>query len=88
MKIIRDDQLFGLGMVPLLIDWNIRRCNVKGCTEKPNTIVSQLSPNVPLCGFCEGHYQEANKEGGAKFDLAFDDYDAFKDMEQQNEHKN
>lgn len=77
MKIIRDEEYGGLMMIPLLVDWNIRRCNVEGCTEQPNTIVTQLAPDVPVCGFCEKHYQETNKPGGTNFTLEFDDFDAF-----------
>lgn len=78
MKIIRDDEFGGLMMIPLLVDWNIRRCNVKGCTSKPNTIVAQLADDVPICGFCEEHYQKGKEEGGWKLTLVFDNFDAFK----------
>lgn len=81
MKIVRDERLFGLAMIPLLVDWGIRRCNVKGCRARPNTIVQGLAPDVPLCGFCEEHFQEANVPGGTKFELEFDDFDAFKEAE-------
>jgi len=66
-------------MIPLFVDWNIRRCNVKGCTTKPTTIVIGLADDLPNAGFCEAHYQAANKPGGARFDLEFDNYDAFKE---------
>jgi hypothetical protein len=77
MKIIRDEECFELMMIPLLVEWNIRRCNVKDCTNKPNTIVTQVAEDIPIAGLCEKHYQEAAKEGGANFILEFDDYDAF-----------
>ncbi len=77
MEIIRDEELFGLMMIPLLVDWGIRRCNVEGCTEKPNTIIRELAPDIPLAGFCEEHFQETNVEDGATFNLTFDDFDAF-----------
>ena len=77
MKIIRDEEFSGLMMIPLLVDWNIRRCNVEGCTNKPNTIVTQLAEGVPICGFCEEHFQEANTPAGMNFTLKFDDFDAF-----------
>lgn len=77
MKIIRDEELGGLFMIPLLVDWHITRCNVTGCKEKPNTIVTQLEDLPPL-GFCEQHFQEANTDGGAKFTLDFKPFDAFK----------
>jgi len=77
MNIIRDNDWGGIAMIPLLMDWGIRRCNVKGCLEKPTTIVTQLAENVPACGFCEKHYQEANVPDGTNFTLVFDNYDAF-----------
>ena len=77
MKIIRDNDLGGLAMIPLLVDWDVKRCNVDQCLDKPSTIVRQLASGIPLAGFCETHFQQANAEGGAKFDLTFDDFDAF-----------
>lgn len=83
MKIIRDEEAFGLFMIPLFVDWNVRRCNVEGCTDKPTTIIQGIAEGVPLCGFCETHFQEGNVPGGSKFTLEFDDFDAFK---QEREH--
>ena len=79
--IIRDEELGGIMMIPLFCDWHVRRCNVKGCTDKPTTIVTQLAPDVLVCGFCETHYQEAAQEGGANFTLVFNDFDAFAQVE-------
>jgi len=81
MKIIRDEELFGLAMIPLFVDRHIKRCNVKDCTEKPTTIVTQLALDIPVCGFCEKHYQEANK-GGTTFTFVFDGFDAFEKMDE------
>jgi len=81
MTIIRDDKLGGLAMIPLLIDWHVRRCNVKGCISPPSTIVAQLAPDLPLAGFCEAHFQQANQLGGTTFDLCFDDFDALTRVE-------
>lgn len=78
MKIIRDEDGFGLFMIPLFTDWNVRRCNVKGCTEKPTTIISQLAPDAPLSGWCEKHYQDFKNTGRFEGTLVFDDFDAFK----------
>lgn len=78
MRIIRDEDMFGLMMIPLLVDWNIRRCNVKGCKSRPNTIITDLASDVPMAGFCEEHYQQGNVKGGTTFTLVFDDFDAFK----------
>jgi hypothetical protein len=77
MKIIRDEEGFGLFMIPLFFDWGIRRCNVKSCTEKPTTIIAGTSEEVPAYGLCEKHFQEGNQPGGCTFTLIFDDYDAF-----------
>lgn len=81
MKIIRDNEMGGIAMIPLLVDWGIRRCNVDGCTNKPNTIVTQLAPDVPIVGLCEEHFQKANVPGGTKLNLVFDDFDAFASAE-------
>lgn len=77
MKIIRDEETFGLMMIPLLVEWGVKRCNVEGCCAKPNTIVRDLAPDVPMAGFCEEHFQQANVPNGATFTLKFDDFDAF-----------
>jgi len=76
MNIIRDNELGGLAMIPLLFDWGVRRCNVKGCTERPNTIVTGMVEGAAV-GFCETHYQQGNKPDGTNFTLVFDDFDAF-----------
>jgi len=77
MKIIRDNELGGLAMIPLFVDWGVRRCNVAGCPDRPTTIVTQLADDVPQAGFCEKHFQQANVPGGTTFTIEFDDYDAF-----------
>jgi hypothetical protein len=76
MNIIRDDETFGIMMIPLLHDWGIRRCNIKDCTEKPTTIISAVE-NVPVFGMCEKHYQESKESGKLDCKLIFDDFDAF-----------
>jgi len=81
MKVIRDEETFGLFMIPLFHDWGIRRCNVKGCKAKPTTIITQLSPDAPASGWCEEHYQEFKTSGSFEGTLIFDDYDAFKNQE-------
>ena len=82
MNIIRDEELSGLGMIPLLVDWHVRRCNVKGCTEKPTTILAGLGKDVPPAGMCEKHYQEgkakADRGEDTTFEFVWDDFDAFK----------
>lgn len=79
MKVIRD-LADPIGMSVLLIDWGLRRCNQKGCTAKPNTIISPQGSNgaISVFGLCEGHYQQGNVPGGTKFELIFDNFDAFK----------
>ncbi len=79
MKIIRDEDGFGLFMIPLFMDWQVRRCNVKDCTTKPTTIITQLDDDVPMVGMCEEHFQEGNQPGGAKLSFEWDNYDAFKE---------
>lgn len=77
MKIIRDEETAGLMMIPLFCDWGVRRCNVKGCTNKPTTIISQLAPDAPVSGWCEDHYQDFKNSGRFDGTLEFDDFDAF-----------
>jgi len=67
MKVIRDEETCGIAMIPLFVDWNIRRCNVKGCTQKPTTIVTELGESIPIVGLCEEHYQQGDVPGGATF---------------------
>ena len=77
MQVIRDDQLFGLGMIPLFSQWNIRRCNVAGCRSKPTTIITGI-PDVEAFGLCEDHHDECEVKGELDFTLDFDDFDVFK----------
>ena len=82
MHIIRDEVTFGLAMIPLFVDWNVRRCNVDGCTDRPNTIVT--GTEAEIFGLCEEHYQEGNVPGGTTYNLVFDDFDAFRQREESN----
>lgn len=77
MKIIRDDELFGIAMIPLFVNWKIKRCNCEGCTNRPNTIITELK-DTPIFGLCEEHFQTCNRPGGGTLDLEWDDFDAFK----------
>jgi hypothetical protein len=70
MNIIRDDELFGLMMIPLFQQWNIHRCNIKDCKEKPTTIITGI-PDVPIFGMCEKHYDECKKAGKINHTLDF-----------------
>lgn len=77
MQIIRDEDTNGLMMIPLLHEWGIRRCNVKGCREKPNTIIAGATSHVSAFGLCEAHFQQGNAPGGARLSLEFDGFDAW-----------
>jgi hypothetical protein len=77
MRIIRDNDWGGLAMIPLLHDWGITRCNVEGCTNKPNTIIGNMGDNIPVFGLCEDHFQQCNVEGGSHLTLDFTPFDAF-----------
>ena len=70
MYIIRDDELNGLLMIPLLNDWGITRCNVKNCKEKPTTIITAIK-GVPKFGMCESHYKKAEDLGKINVSLEF-----------------
>ena len=77
MKIIRDnDSGIGMFMIALLVDWNIRRCNFKNCTDKPNTIISDPDRDL-IFGLCEEHYQRGNVPGGCEMNLEFNSFNAF-----------
>ncbi len=78
MKIIRDEEMHGLFMIPLLVDWGIRRCNVDGCKSKPNTIITKPRDDISAMGLCEDCYQLGNVPGGTNYKLVFDGFDAFK----------
>jgi len=78
MKIIRDNEFFGLAMIPLLVDWGIRRCNYEGCRNKPNTIITEVE-GTPIFGLCEEHFQMCNVPSGGTLALEWGDFDAFKE---------
>lgn len=86
MKIIRDEETFGIMMIPLLVQWGIRRCNVEDCTNRPNTILTKPREDISAMGLCEECFQQGNVPGGTNYKLVFDDFDAFK-QEEQNEQK-
>ena len=78
MKIIRDEECGELFMIPLFVDWKVRRCNQEECKAKPTTIITGTEAGV--FGLCEEHYQQGNQPGGTKYNLIFDNYDAFKEV--------
>lgn len=70
MSIIRDEEMCGLMMIPLFQQWNIHRCNLKGCKDKVTTIITGTEAGV--FGMCEKHYQEGKNKGTMKLELEFD----------------
>ena len=86
--IIRDEECAGIFMIPLFVDWKVRRCNIAGCKEKPSTIITDVHPQVAAAGLCEDHYQEFRQEDGTlsfNVTMTFDDYDAFATEESPDE---
>ena len=69
MNIIRDEEMFGLMMIPLFQQWNIHRCNIKNCEEKPTTIIT--GTEAVIFGMCEKHYLEGKGKGTMKLELEF-----------------
>jgi len=67
MNIIRDEETFGLMMIPLFQQWNIHRCNVRDCKEKQTTIITGIIKR-PF-GLCEKHYKECVETGKLAFTL-------------------
>lgn len=66
MQIIRDDSQNGMTtpcitMIPLLVQWGIKRCNIEDCKNSPTTIISGLE-GAPVFGICEEHYTDFTKE--------------------------
>lgn len=68
MKIIRDEEMYGIMMIPLFNQYEITRCNIKDCTEKPTTICVHEQATF---GMCEKHYLEGIKAGTMKLELEF-----------------
>jgi len=62
MKVIHDNELDGIAMIPLICDWRIQQtCQVDGCEEKTNTILCLPDYESPIgkaiqIGICEKHY--------------------------------
>jgi hypothetical protein len=69
MKIIRDTEFSGLMMIPLFSQFNLHRCNIKGCKEKQTTICIQ---DDIIFALCEKHYQEFNGKDNVNLSLEFD----------------
>jgi len=69
MEVIRDEELGGIMMIPLLNQWHIHRCNVRDCRNKPTTIITGVIENA--FGLCEEHYSESKREGKLAYTLDF-----------------
>lgn len=82
MNIIRDDGEGFPSMVALCIDWNLRRCNQRGCTNRPTTIITGAGPDGNIhFALCEAHFQQGNVPSGTSYDLVFDGFDAFAELD-------
>jgi hypothetical protein len=89
MAIIRDQHCGGILMIPLLHQWGVRRCNIEGCREKPNTIITgpdageaEIYGLSEIYGLCNDHWHElSDTPGEVSITLEFDDFDAFKEPE-------
>ena len=49
----------------------VSRCNYVGCSNSPNTIITNAHPKAKMFGLCEEHFQMGNKPGGCHLDLEF-----------------
>jgi len=57
MQIIRDEELGRITMLPLLVQWGVRRCNMLGCRSKePSTIVTGTEAGI--FGLCEDCWEK------------------------------
>lgn len=65
MKVIHDNELGGIAMIPLICDWGIpKTCQIRGCDKDTNAIVCFTKDEAPTgeplrIGICEEHHQEA-----------------------------
>lgn len=71
MKIICDEEN-PIMMIPLFVQWGVNRCNIKDCSEKPFSIITDASKEAPIFGMCEKHLKEAMAtKGKYKLNLEF-----------------
>ena len=67
MKVIHDNELGGIGVIPLICDWKISKtCQIQDCRDDTNTIVcftADESPtNEPIhIGICGKHHKESKQ---------------------------
>lgn len=69
LRIIRDEALGRIGMIPYFRQYGISRCNVRGCTAPPSCAIN-IDDHTDA-GICEDHYQEARLRGGFDYTLDF-----------------
>lgn len=80
MQVIRDGEMGGLAMIPLLVDWRIpKQCQVldngKRCEEKTTTIVSLTAEEARLenpvtFGMCDKHHAVCAQTGRLNLEIA------------------
>ena len=69
MNVIRDEDCKGLMMIPILVQWNISRCNIKDCKENPTTIITGAIKKPFV--LCEKHYEKFKNAGKLECTLDF-----------------
>lgn len=69
MQIIRDEG-GGVSATLLCISWNLKRCNIKDCTEQPTTIITETV--APVFALCENHYKDCIEKKNVTLSLEFD----------------
>ncbi len=72
MKIVRDNDLSGILMIPLWNQYNIHRCNVRDCNNKQTTLILEFSDKCPVFAMCDHHYFECKNSGQINCTLDFD----------------
>lgn len=75
MKVVHDNELGGVAMIPLICDWGIKKiCQIKGCAEITNAIVCFNANESPTnealhIGICEKHHQESVKQDSFNYTI-------------------
>lgn len=69
LKLIRDEALGRIGMLPYFRQYGISQCNVRGCTALASC--AAVVDDTTDVGICEDHYQEAALKGEWAFTLDF-----------------
>lgn len=63
MKIICDEEN-PIMMIPLFVQWGVKRCNIKNCNNKPFSIITGVSNEAPVFGMCKNHLDDARATNG------------------------